>query len=158
MIRQSTSVGRGTRDKVGNAGGLVDAIARLSAMRHTGGGVRCLPIGNADVFFRRSTAAPDHRGRQWDDGDNSATGMEMVSHRPAEGPSYPTKIGGIVGGLLGRQREQHDDLAIRHPVASPGGSAAALGCGKIRRFCLDSSRQVLRTTVSVMNFVARVLL
>ena len=51
-----------------------------------------------------------------------------------------------------------EDAPSTHPVAFPGGSAAALGCGKIRRFCLDSLRQVLRTTVSVMNFVARVLL
>jgi hypothetical protein len=51
-----------------------------------------------------------------------------------------------------------EDALSTHPVASPGGSAAAMGCGKIRRFCLDSSRQVLRTTVSVMNFVARILL
>lgn len=38
------------------------------------------------------------------------------------------------------------------------GSAAAIGCGKVRRFCHNTSRQVLRTTVSIMNFVARILL
>ena len=39
-----------------------------------------------------------------------------------------------------------------------GGAAAAMGCGKMRRFCQESSKQVLRTTVSVMNFLAKVLL
>ncbi|KAL7554588.1 hypothetical protein ACHAWF_018071 [Thalassiosira exigua] len=39
-----------------------------------------------------------------------------------------------------------------------GGSAAAMGCGRMRRFCAESSTRVLRTTVSVMNFLARVLL
>ena len=38
------------------------------------------------------------------------------------------------------------------------GSAAALGCGKVRRFCHNTSRQILRTTVSIMNFIARILL
>jgi hypothetical protein len=39
-----------------------------------------------------------------------------------------------------------------------GGPAAAMGCGKVRRLCRESSVQLLRTTVSVMNFFARVLL
>ena len=38
------------------------------------------------------------------------------------------------------------------------GSSAALGCGKVRRFCHNTSRQILRTTVSIMNFIARILL
>eukprot|EP00986_Skeletonema_menzelii_P011127 scaffold5654_cov141-Skeletonema_menzelii.AAC.2 len=39
-----------------------------------------------------------------------------------------------------------------------GGPAAAMGCGKMRRLCRDSSSHLLRTTVSVMNFFARALL
>ena len=39
-----------------------------------------------------------------------------------------------------------------------GGPAAAMGCGKMRRYCRESSTHLLRTTVSVMNFFARVLL
>ena len=37
------------------------------------------------------------------------------------------------------------------------GPAAAMGCGKMRRLCRESSSHLLRTTVSVMNFLARVL-
>ena len=39
-----------------------------------------------------------------------------------------------------------------------GGPAAAMGCGKMRRVCRESSTHLLRTTVSVMNFFARILL
>ena len=67
------------------------------------------------------------------------------------------------GGDYERIDDRHaaEDALSPHSVASSssgGRSAAAMGCGNIRRFCLDSSRQVLRTTVSVMNFVARILL
>lgn len=39
-----------------------------------------------------------------------------------------------------------------------GGPAAAMGCGKMKRLCRESSSHLLRTTVSVMNFFARILL
>lgn len=40
-----------------------------------------------------------------------------------------------------------------------GGPAAAMGCGRIRRFCHATSQHYLvRTTVSVMNLLARILL
>ena len=60
-----------------------------------------------------------------------------------------------------RNTNKNDD---EHEGESPpnsvsGGPAAAMGCGRIRRFCRDSSQHYLvRTTVSVMSFMARVLL
>eukprot|EP00970_Alexandrium_tamarense_P009368 scaffold1868_cov194-Alexandrium_tamarense.AAC.12 len=40
-----------------------------------------------------------------------------------------------------------------------GGASAAIGCGRVRRFCRDSSQHYLvRTTVSVMNLLSRILL
>ena len=41
---------------------------------------------------------------------------------------------------------------------SGGPRGAAMRCGKMRRFCRDTSTNILRTTVSVMNFLARILL
>jgi hypothetical protein len=90
-----------------------------------------------------------------------------------------SNVGGVTGGVYERiedtdhhHRRRYNPSAddddtdddgppSSHPtVSSPlgGGSVAAMGCSKIRRFCIDSSRHALRTTVSVMNFVARMLL
>ena len=45
-----------------------------------------------------------------------------------------------------------------HGSRVSGGPAAAMGCGKMRRLCRESSTHLLRKTVSVMNFFARALL
>mmetsp|Transcript_21158 Transcript_21158/g.31950 ORF Transcript_21158/g.31950 Transcript_21158/m.31950 type:complete len:761 (-) Transcript_21158:93-2375(-) len=45
-----------------------------------------------------------------------------------------------------------------HSSRVSGGPAAAMGCGKMRRLCRESSTHLLRKTVSVMNFFARALL
>ena len=56
-----------------------------------------------------------------------------------------------------------ENNVIYHPVETSnqpkGGPAAAMGCGRIRRFCHATSQHYLvRTTVSVMNLLARILL
>lgn len=49
------------------------------------------------------------------------------------------------------------DASSSSDIISPG-RPSTMKCGRIRRICRESTTQVLRTTVSVMNFLARVLL
>ena len=55
--------------------------------------------------------------------------------------------------------EYHPLQTNEEPSSSSGGASAAMGCGRIRRFCHKTSQHYLvRTTVSVMNLLARILL
>ena len=48
--------------------------------------------------------------------------------------------------------------STRGASSGGGGAAAAMGCTKLKRFCAQSTTHFLRTTVSVMNFLAKILL
>jgi len=67
-----------------------------------------------------------------------------------------TRDGGPKYNRIDDQSSVHSSVSASSPVS--GGSAAAMGCTRMRRFCAKSSTHVLRTTVSVMNFMARILL
>lgn len=57
------------------------------------------------------------------------------------------------------KEEYHPLQTNEESSSSSGGAAAAMGCGRVRRFCNKTSQHYLvRTTVSVMNLLARILL
>lgn len=57
------------------------------------------------------------------------------------------------------QKNNYNPIETDDQQNVSGGPAAAMGCGRIRRFCHATSQHYLvRTTVSVMNLLARILL